>query len=209
MNVPDENAWVSAVRANPDHAKNYAQRWRNLVDQGQDIFGEARTVDAMAARGSRILDAGCGTGRIGGWLSSQGHEVVGVDLDPDLIDVARTDYPEAQWIVGNLASFSLEATSSGPHEFDLIVSAGNVLTFLSLSERLPALKNLHDLLAQDGRMIVGFGASRGYGFDVFENDAAQAGLEIQQRFSSWDLRLPSEDFLVAILGRNDDEKELA
>lgn len=203
MNVPDENAWVSAVRANPDHAKNYAQRWRNLVDQGQDIFGEARTVDAMAARGSRILDAGCGTGRIGGWLSLQGHAVVGVDLDPDLVEVARKDYPEAQWIVGNLASFSLESTFAGSHEFDLIVSAGNVLTFLSHAERLPALRKLHDLLAQDGRMIVGFDAGRGYDFDVFESDAAQAGLEIQQRFSSWDLRLPSEDFLVAILGRPD------
>ncbi|WP_345474321.1 class I SAM-dependent methyltransferase [Glutamicibacter ectropisis] len=136
-------------------------------------------------------------------MSMQGHEVVGVDLDPDLVDVARSDYPEAQWMVGNLASFSLESTFAGPHEFDLIVSAGNVLTFLSHSERLPALKNLHDLLAPNGRMIVGFGAGRGYDFDVFEADATQAGLEIQQRFSSWDLQLPSEDFLVAILGRND------
>ncbi|GAA0199312.1 hypothetical protein [Glutamicibacter creatinolyticus] len=66
MSAPRENVWLAAVRANPDHAHNYAQRWRRLAAEGSDIYGEARMIDAMAERGSRILDAGCGTGRIGG-----------------------------------------------------------------------------------------------------------------------------------------------
>lgn len=198
MTAPEENLWLATVRKNPDHSQNFAQRWRTLAAEGQDIFGEARAVDAMAARGSRILDAGCGTGRIGGWLSEQGHEVVGVDLDPHLIDVAREDYPKAQWQVGNLADFTIAGEQS---EFDLIVSAGNVVTFLSEAERLPALRQLRTHLAADGRMLIGFGSGRGYGFDDFEADALEAGLKVHQRYSTWNFHLPADDFLVAVLGR--------
>lgn len=201
MTAPEENLWLATVRKNPDHSQNFAQRWRTLAAEGQDIFGEARTVDAMVARGSRILDAGCGTGRIGGWLSEQGHHVVGVDLDPHLIDVARVDYPKAQWEVGNLSDFTVTDEAREKLEFDLIVSAGNVVTFLSESERRPALHQLRGHLATDGRVIIGFGSGRGYEFDEFEADALQAGLAIQQRYSTWNLHSPADDFLVAVLGR--------
>ncbi|MFC9932682.1 class I SAM-dependent methyltransferase [Glutamicibacter sp. NPDC127525] len=201
MTAPEENLWLATVRKNPDHSQNFAQRWRTLAAEGQDIFGEARAVDAMVARGSRILDAGCGTGRIGGWLSEQGHQVVGVDLDPHLIDVARADYPKAQWRVGNLADFTIADAAGENQEFDLIVSAGNVVTFLSESERRPALQQLRGHLAADGRMIIGFGSGRGYGFDDFEADALEAGLALQQRYSTWNFHLPAADFLVAVLGR--------
>ena len=201
MSAPDENLWLANLRANPDHSQNFAQRWRNLAAEGKDIFGEARTIDAMAERGSRILDAGCGTGRIGGWLSEQGHQVVGIDLDAHLIDVAREDYPLAQWQVGNLASFTVDDGAGHLREFDLIVSAGNVVTFLSEAERLPALQKMREHLAADGRLVIGFGAGRGYTFEDFTADAVRAGLAVQQRYSTWTLREPGEDFLVAVLGR--------
>jgi len=203
MIAPQENVWVAAVRANPEHARNYAQRWRNLVEEGRDIFGEARMIDALADRGSRILDAGCGTGRIGGWLAEHGHHVVGVDLDEYLISVAREDYPEAEWAVGNLATLQLRDEAGAPRQFDLIVSAGNVVTFLAEDERLPALRRLADHLAPEGRLVIGFGAGRGYEFDVFEADAAQSGLQLEQRFSTWQLHAASADFLVAVLSRKE------
>ncbi|WP_404291119.1 class I SAM-dependent methyltransferase [Glutamicibacter arilaitensis] len=200
MSAPEENVWLAAVQANPDHAQNYAQRWRKFVEEGNDIFGEARTIDAMAERGSRILDAGCGTGRIGGWLAEHGHQVVGVDLDEHLISVAREDYPTAQWQAGNLATFTLNDESGAAQKFDLIVCAGNVLTFLAKAERLPALKRLCGHLAPEGRLVVGFGAGRGYEFADFESDASEAGLGMQQRYSTWNMHLPADDFLVAVLG---------
>ncbi|MGP4994146.1 class I SAM-dependent methyltransferase [Glutamicibacter ardleyensis] len=203
MTAPEENVWIAATRANPEHSQNFAQRWRTFAQEGRDIFGEARAIDAMADRGSRILDAGCGTGRIGGWLAERGHQVVGIDLDEHLIDVAREDYPQARWEVGNLADFTLSEDSSAALEFDVIVSAGNVLTFLSQSERLPALVKLREHLATDGRLVVGFGAGRDYEFSDFEADATAAGLELQQRFSTWQFHRPADDFLVAVLGRAD------
>ena len=63
------------LQANPNHSEMYAQRWRNFVAEGKDIDGEARLIDAMSPRAARILDAGCGTGRVGGYLAARGHTV--------------------------------------------------------------------------------------------------------------------------------------
>jgi SAM-dependent methyltransferase len=196
---PDENLWTAALRRNPEHAKGYAERWKRLAAAGQDLHGEARLLDAMAQRGSRILDAGCGTGRVGGHLARAGHQVVGVDLDPHLIEVARAEQPGARWEVGNLAELDLREEDGTPMLFDLQVSAGNVLTFLAGAERRPALTALAAHLAPEGRLVVGFGLDRGYALEDFTADADAAGLVLAQRFSTWDLRLAADDFLVGVL----------
>ncbi|MGO1201239.1 MAG: class I SAM-dependent methyltransferase [Brachybacterium sp.] len=192
---PDENLWSAAVRRDPQHARRYAERWQRLEAAGQDIHGEARLLDAMAGRGARVLDAGCGSGRLGGYLARAGHTVTGVDLDPHLIEVARADHPGARWEVGNLAALEL------PERFDLVASAGNVLAFLSAAERRPALARLAAHLAPAGRLVVGFGLDRGYALEDFEADARAAGLTLAQRFGTWDLRPASDDFLVGVLTR--------
>ncbi|WP_114853912.1 bifunctional 2-polyprenyl-6-hydroxyphenol methylase/3-demethylubiquinol 3-O-methyltransferase UbiG [Brachybacterium sp. YJGR34] len=198
---PGENLWLSAVRENPEHARGYAERWRRLEASGQDLHGEARLIDAMAARGSRILDAGCGTGRVGGYLARAGHQVVGVDLDEHLIEVAREDHPAVRWETVNLTALDLREEDGAQMLFDLQVSAGNVLAFLATDERRPALARLAEHLAPEGRLVVGFGLDRGYAAEDFGADAAAAGLHLEQRFSSWDLRPAADDFLVGVLGR--------
>lgn len=198
---PPRNLWTAAVDRHPGHAEGYAQRWRRLEASGQDIHGEARLVDAMAPRGARILDAGCGSGRLGGYLARAGHEVVGVDLDPHLIAVARQDHPPVRWEVQNLAALDVRGADGTRMLFDLQVSAGNVLTFLAGAERRPALSRLAEHLAPPGRLVVGFGLGRGYAAEDFEADATAAGLRVQQRFGGWDLRPADEEFLVAVLVR--------
>src|SRR5689334_2184643 len=76
-----------------EQRQEYAARFRTLAASGRDIDGEARLVDALADRGARILDAGCGAGRLAAYLASQGHDVLGVDIDPVLIEAGRADYP--------------------------------------------------------------------------------------------------------------------
>ena len=163
---PAENLWTAALRRDPEHAHRYAERWRRLEASGQDIHGEARLLDAMAARGARILDAGCGSGRLGGHLARAGHDVTGVDLDPHLIDVARADHPGARWEVGNLVALDLQEEDGTRSRFDLQLCAGNVLAFLAGGERRPALARLAEHLAEDGRLVVGFCLHRGYAADI-------------------------------------------
>lgn len=188
------------VEAEPEHSKWFVKRFRDLTAAGKDIAGEARFVDALAPRAARIFDAGCGSGRTGGPLAAVGHTVVGVDVDPVLIDAAREDYPAATWIVGDLAELD-PAVDQLAEKFDVAVAAGNVLAFLAPSTRRTVLTNIRSVLAPSGRAAVGFGAGRGYPFNEFFEDAAAAGWTVQSTFCGWNL-LPFDadsDFLVAVL----------
>ena len=171
-----------------------------MAAAGDDIDGEARFVDAMVPRRSRILDAGCGPGRVGGYLAGAGHHVVGVDIDPILIDAARQDHPGPNWLVADLADFDL-AASGIAEPFDVVVCAGNVLTFLDPDTRRPVLANLAKHLHPDGRLVTGFGSGRDYSFTEFFDDVESAGLVSDLSLASWDLRpfTTESDFLVAVL----------
>ncbi|GAA4284691.1 class I SAM-dependent methyltransferase [Brevibacterium daeguense] len=198
--------WDRLREQDPDHSVRYAQRWRDLAAQGHDLDGEARFVDAMAPRGSRILDAGCGTGRVGGYLAAAGHDVVGVDLDDYLIADARETYPSADWHVGDLARFDFSTVGAG---FDIIVSAGNVMTFLDPHSRHRVMANLAGALAADGRLVSGFGAGRGYEFADYEADLRAAGLQPAISFSTWNLHpfTPGSGFLVCVAQRAGAQQE--
>ncbi|MGV0794892.1 class I SAM-dependent methyltransferase [Mycolicibacterium sp. XJ1819] len=196
----EQSIWMQKVAADPGHSHWYVERFRSMARDGDDLVGEARLVDAMAQRGAHILDAGCGPGRLGGYLSAAGHRVVGVDVDPVLIEAAEQDYPGPRWLVGDLAELDLPARGI-TDPFDVIVSAGNVMTFLAPSTRVEVLARLRAHLADDGRAAIGFGAGRDYAFSDFFDDATQAGLTPDLLLSTWDLRPFTEqsDFLVALL----------
>ena len=78
----EKSEWVKITDDDPEHSSWYIERFRAKAAAGEDLSGEARMIDAMVPKGSRILDAGCGPGRTGGLLAELGHEVVGVDVDP-------------------------------------------------------------------------------------------------------------------------------
>ena len=194
--------WMQRVAEDPGHSSWYIERFRAMARAGEDLSGEARLVDAMVPRGARILDAGCGPGRLGGYLATVGHDVVGVDVDPALIEAAEQDHPGPRWLVGDLAELDLPARGIS-EPFDIIVSAGNVMTFLAPSTRTEVLTRLRTHLARDGRAVIGFGAGRDYEFSQFFTDAQNAGLEPELLLSTWDLRpfTADSDFLVAVLHR--------
>jgi SAM-dependent methyltransferase len=198
--MTEPSAWVRMTQEDPQHSAAYVQRFRDLAAQGMDLVGEARLVDAMLGRGSRVLDAGCGPGRVGGHLAEVGHDVVGVDVDPELIAAAEEDHPGPRWLVGDLATLDLPARGIA-EPFDAIVSAGNVMTFLAPSTRREVLGRLRAHIAADGRAAIGFGAGRGYEFADFLDDAHAAGWEPDLLLATWDLRPFTDDagFLVAIL----------
>ena len=185
---------------NPDQSAAYIQRFRDLAEAGQDLVGEARLIDAMLPRAARVLDAGSGTGRIGGFLAAVGHDVVGVDGDPVLVAEAQEQHPGASWLVGDLTDLDLAAAGI-TEPFDVIVCAGNVMTFLAPSTRREVLRRMRAHLRPDGRAAVGFGAGRGYDFDAFLPDARAADWTPDLLLSTWDLRpfTPDADFLVALL----------
>jgi 2-polyprenyl-3-methyl-5-hydroxy-6-metoxy-1,4-benzoquinol methylase len=165
------------------HAAWYIERFRKMAAAGDDLDGEARFVDAMLARGSRVMDAGCGPGRLGAALHARGHAVVGVDIDPALIEAARADHPGPLWVVADLATFALDEPP-----FDAAVLAGNVLVFVTPGSERQVLARVAAHVRPDGVVVTGFATDRPYGLDGFDEDCAAVGLVLEHRFATWDLR---------------------
>ena len=192
--------WELIVAQRPEHSQWYIERFRAMEREGADIVGEARLADAMVERGSRVLDAGCGPGRLAGELFRRGHDVVGVDIDPDLVEAAQADHPGPVYAVADLSELDLPALGIAD-PFDLVVVAGNVLTFLAPGSEAEVLRRLGAHLAPGGRIVAGFGLGRGYELASFEADVVAAGLRESLRLATWDLRpwTPESDFVVSVL----------
>ncbi|MFD1824879.1 MULTISPECIES: class I SAM-dependent methyltransferase [Mumia] len=178
------------------HSQWYIERFRTMEREGADLGGEARLVNALVPPGSRILDGGCGPGRVGSRLYAAGHDVVGVDVDPALIEAAAHDHPGPTWQVADLATLDLPGDP-----FDLAVVAGNVMVFLAPGSERAVLERLRAHIRPGGRIVLGFRTDRPYGVEALDADAEAVGLEVEQRFATWDL-VPYDDtadFAVTLL----------
>ena len=184
------------------HSQSYIERMRGLASEGEDLAGEARLIDAMVKPRSRILDAGCGPGRVGAALFARGHEVVGVDVDPELIAAAREDHPGPIWIMSDLATLELAALGE-PEPFDAVVIAGNVLAFVAPETETQVLARLAAHLVPDGFAVAGFHTDR-YNITEFDEHLVNAGFTLEHRFATWDLRPwhADADFAVSVLRRS-------
>lgn len=195
-----QTRWITETESG--HAQRMADRFRRMAAEGHDLAGEARMLDAVIAPGSAVLDAGCGSGRVGAALAERGHTVLGVDADPTLIEAARQDYPDIEWVVGDLTELDL-AAGGQRRLFDAAILAGNVMLYLAPDTEEEVLRRVGAHVRPDGPVVVGFGTGRGYALADFDAHAAGAGLLVEQRFATWDLRPwhADADFAVTVLRR--------
>jgi SAM-dependent methyltransferase len=171
-----------------DYADKYADRFDAMAARGEDVHGEADLLNGMLAPGSRVLDAGCGTGRVGKRLHDLGHVVVGVDADDAMVDAARRRSPGPRWEVADLATLDLH------EQFDLVVMAGNIVPFLPAGRLDAAMERVAAHLVEGGAVVCGYGLDADHVpkgvplIPLADYDAAceAAGLRLERRFDGWD-----------------------
>ena len=156
----------------------YEARWDRLESQGEQVHGEADFVGRYAAK--RVLDAGCGMGRVGLELARRGYDVVGVDNDDDMLRRARARGTDASWVLGDLTSIRFE------QPFDTIVLAGDVLVFVEPSRRHLVVPNLVEALVEGGNLICGSSFSPPYDLRGYDEWCHHAGLELIERYGTWE-----------------------
>lgn len=171
--MTDWAAWRREVNLD-----EYEQRWAQLAAAGEAVHGEADFV--CRYRPATVLDAGCGMGRVAIELARRGIAVVGVDLDTDLLDRARRNAPDLQWVHASLVGLDL-----GRH-FDVVVMAGNVIPFVAAPERAAAVAGCAAHLAPGGRLVTGFSLLEGWpDLAAYDRWCAGAGLVLAERFATW------------------------
>ena len=157
----------------------YDQRFRRLAESGVDVHGEATFVTRLVPPAARVLDAGCGTGRVAIELARRGYEVVGVDNDVSMLDVARDTAPELRWVDADLAALDLG------ERFDLAVAAGNVVVFLAPGSEPEVVRRLARHLVPGGLLVCGWDTAR-LDVSTYNGWARDAGLNAVARYATWD-----------------------
>ena len=172
----------------------YDARWEEMAARGEAIHGEADFVVGYAP--ATVLDAGCGTGRVAIELARRGLTVVGVDNDPDMLERARRRAPELTWVEADLAGLELGQL------FDIVVMAGNVVPFVDPPSRRPRSRARAPATSLPaGCLVSGATLRPGWpGVDDYDEWCRAAGLELAERFATWDREpwVPGGTYAVSV-----------
>ena len=158
--------------------ETYQARFDALASEGVDVHGEAKFVLAFDPR--TVLDAGCGTGRVAIELARRGVDVVGVDVDRSMLSEARRRAPDLAWVASDLSMLDLGRT------FDVVVLAGNVPLFCPADSRPSLVRSCAAHVAAGGVLVAGFQMDGRYSLAEWDAGCQEAGLQLVQRWSTWD-----------------------
>lgn len=190
-----------------ERGDGYADRFEQLIAEGEDVVGEARLADALLPRAGAVLDAGSGIGRIGAELQRRGHRVVAAEPDPVLVARSQALYPDLPVLPHEILELTpdLLAGAGAPTSFDLVVAVGNVLTFVADGTEVAVLARLRELLAPGGRVLAGFhleggpSTARACSPAQFRAEVAAAGLRVVHHLGGYDLRPADDAYAVWVL----------
>lgn len=169
---------------NAPRGDDYDARWRSLAATGQNVHGEADLVETLLREsgGTRVLDAGCGTGRVAIELADRGFSVVGVDVDPDMLSAARRKRPELPWVEADLTDLAQVVDA----DFDVALLAGNVAIFLQPGTEGAVLRSLDERLVPGGLLVSGFSIRPNrLSLNRYDELAEDAGLQPVVRWATW------------------------
>jgi SAM-dependent methyltransferase len=198
------NPWIATrTRTGQEYDAPYEAR----AATGANVHGEADLISSLLRATvqppdgdlpQRVLDAGCGTGRIAIELARRGFAVVGVDLDSVMLNQARAKAPDLDWRLGDLATIELDQL------FDCVVLAGNVMVYLTPGTEEAALSNMARQLRPGGLLVAAFELPppswSSMTLALYDRLAAVAGLTLLERWSTWhqDAWRPDDGYAVSV-----------
>ncbi|HEV7469713.1 MAG TPA: methyltransferase domain-containing protein [Pseudonocardia sp.] len=149
--MPD--TWLSDTRSsyNTD-ASGYTEKIRGLLGASPYLRASLALFAELVhgAGGGPVLDVGCGPGYVTGHLNDAGVDAFGIDLSPEMIAIARRDYPDLRFEVGTMTDLDLADDS-----------VAGVLAFWSVihvpDHAMPGVfEQFRRVLRPGGPLLVGF-----------------------------------------------------
>ena len=203
MRTPPENRWLAETGGIGGPA--YAQRFRDLETGGADLHGEARQVDRLTREttggaAGRVLEAGCGTGRVAFELARRGHQVTGIDIDPSMLAEARlaahtNGQGEVRFVQGDLTGLADLVDGL----FDVVAAPGNVVVYLTPGTEADVVAQLVGAVRPGGLLVAGFALSRHVSAEQYDGWCRAAGATLVHRWATWDAEpLAGGDYAVMV-----------
>ena len=138
-----ENFWTQYAPIMFDDA-----RWEEAPTVAQYVKDIAKL-----APGGKVLDAGCGLGRISVELAALGLDVTGVDIIQSELDAAK-DSAEAEGVELSLINHDLR-TFSAQNQFDCAINLFTSFGYCdTIEEDMQILRNIADSLKAGGTFIM-------------------------------------------------------
>jgi trans-aconitate methyltransferase len=129
-----------------------AQSWDPALYESRHAFvweRGASLIELLAPkRGERILDLGCGTGQLTAAIAAAGASVVGLDSSREMLDKARSSYPQIELVWGDARDFAFATP------FDAVFSNA-VLHWIKEAEA--TVRCVRQALKKGGRFVAEFG----------------------------------------------------
>jgi len=114
-----------------------------VYEYGEDV------VDLLDPQpGERILDLGCGTGHLTQQISDAGATAVGMDRSAEMVDSARENYPDCEFICADAHEFTVDSP------FDAIFSNAALHW---MTDQDAVLESVVDALGAGGRFVAELG----------------------------------------------------
>lgn len=162
-------------------------------------------IRALAAPPARILDIGCGPGHSDIYLRALGYNVVGIDNDPAIVELATGN---AEWLRSDARFEVADAFNLSPYydQFDLVYSIGVVehfdrdVTVKLLREQAKCAPLVVTLIPTKYiKYSAGHTDERLYSMDGLCAMSEEAGLETIARFGFGDVVTPRDTMVKRLL----------
>lgn len=106
-------------------------------------------------KGKRILEVGCGTGSHTVILKRKGFSIVGLDLNREMLEIARKKVKGVKFVQGNMQNFNLKK------EFDIVLCLFSTIHYNTTYAQLEkTLRNFYKHLRKGGLLIFDMGFNK-------------------------------------------------
>jgi ubiquinone/menaquinone biosynthesis C-methylase UbiE len=113
------------------------------------LWNDIKPLSRFLSAGTRVLDIGCGNGRVYHMVTKHQAGYVGVDQSKKLISVAKGKNPDAVFQVADMRDLPFEHES-----FDCVFAFASFHHLPSNEDRLRALRETRRILRENGKIVM-------------------------------------------------------
>lgn len=152
-----------------DLAPYYDQWYETPVEKAVDYVERKAVKDLFRPQGKAVLEVGCGTGLYTLWLASEGYNVTGLDISPEMVKYARAKIQKAgkkvTWILDDIHTVLNDLPA-----YDGILS---VTAFEFIPEPENTLRSLYQKVKPGGCLVIGVIAGNNPWSELYRKSAEE------------------------------------